>query len=266
MRPDEQFHLDRIEVAHRDHSHEIGSIPIGVELLETVVRERPNDLWLADWQPVGVTRILEQDRQLCVQHPGAGSESGSPFLQDDAALFVDLFRIERDSVRPFLQDEQRAIDHGWIVGRNLQLVDRLVEARVGVDVRAETHARGLQKPDDVLLRKTARAVEAHVLNEVSETALIIVFENRSCVDDQPKLRAILRSLVGPDVISQAVGERTHGNPRVDGNHCREWGVLRAGGDGALSRRHGAGRRDHQRQKHQPCLDARDHDGYHFTTA
>ena len=39
------------------------------------------------------------------------------------------------SVRPVLEDEQRLIDDRRVVGRDLQLVDRLVEAGVRVDVR-----------------------------------------------------------------------------------------------------------------------------------
>ena len=78
-----------------------------------------------------------------------------------------------------------------VVGGNLQLVDGLVEARVGVDVRAEAHAGRLQEGDDVLLREVPRAVEAHVLDEVREPALVVVFENRSGIDDEPELGATL---------------------------------------------------------------------------
>ena len=121
-----------------------------------------------------------------------------------------------------------------IVGRNLQLVDGLVEARVGVDVRAEAHADRLHERDDVLLREVARAVERHVLDEVREPALIVVFEDRAGVDDEPELGAALRLLVRADVVAQAVRQRADGDPRVDGNGRRQRRVLRAGGDGALS--------------------------------
>ena len=119
-------------------------------------------------------------------------------------------------MRPVFHDEERPVDDGGIVGGNLQLVDRLVEARVGIDMRAEAHARRLQERDDVLLREVSRAVESHVLDEVREPSLIVVFENRSRVDHQPELGAALRLLILADVVAQAVRQRADGDPRVDG--------------------------------------------------
>ena len=127
------------------------------------------------------------------------------------------------------------VDDGRAVGRNLQLVDRLVEAGVGVDVRAEAHAGRLQERDDVLLGKVARAVEGHVLDEVRQPALVVVFEHRSGVDHEPELGAVLRLLVGADVVAHAVRERADRDPRVDGNGGRQGRVVRPGHDGALAR-------------------------------
>ena len=263
MRPDERFDLRRIEVAHGDHRHEIGPIPIRVELLQTVVRERPNDVRLSDGEALGIARVLEQDGQLHVQHAGACAEAHAPLFQDDAALFLDLGRIEGDGVGPILQDQQRPVDHVGIVGGNLQLVDGLIKAGVGVDVRAEAHARRLQKCDDLLLREVTRAVEAHVFHEVREAPLVVVFENRTRADDQPKRRAALRLLVGAHVVAQTVGERADGNPRIDRNDRGQRYVLRAGGDGALSGRHEAGRRRRdQRQQQQRGACAKSHNRFY----
>ncbi len=255
-----------IEVADGDDRHQVGSIPVGVELLQAIVRKRADDLGLADRQALGVARVLEQHGQLHVQHPRAWPEPRAPLLQDDAALLVDLLGIERDGVRPVLQDEERPIDHARVVGGNLQLVDRLVEARVGVDVRTEAHACRLQERDDVLFREVARAVEAHVLDEVREPPLVVVLENRSGVDHEPELGATLRLLVDAEVIAQAVGKRADGNARIDGNGSRQRNVLRPGRDGALRARHNAGTcRERQRQEHQGRAGAKDHERHHFTS-
>ena len=77
---------------------------------------------------------------------------------------------------------------GLLVG-NLQLVDGLVEARVRVHVRAEPHAERLHEVGDVLLREVPGAVEGHVLDEVGEPALVVVFEDRARLDDEPKFGA-----------------------------------------------------------------------------
>ena len=192
---DQAFDPRRIEVADGDDGHEIGAIPVRVELLQTVVLEVPDDLGRSDRHARGIPRVLEQDRKLRVQDPRVGAETHPPLLQDDAALLVDLVRVEGHRVRPVLEDQQRPVDDARIVGGNLQLVDRLVEARIGVDVRSEAHPGRLEKRDDFLLREVTRAVEAHVLDEVREPALIVLFENRSCVDDEPELGPGLRILL-----------------------------------------------------------------------
>ena len=205
---------------------------------------------------------IEQDRELRVQDPRVGAETHPPLLQDDAALLVDLVRVEGHRVRPVLEDQQRPVDDARIVGGNLQLVDRLIEARIGVDVRSEAHPGRLEKRDDFLLREVTRAVEAHVLHEVREPALIVLFENRSCVDDEPELGPGLRILVGTHVVPHPVGERADRDPRIDGNGLSEWRVVSAGCDGALRRRHHAGRGGNgQRQKHQVCAGAEVHPGH-----
>ncbi len=226
MRLDERLDGGRIEVADDNHRHQVGAIPVGVELLQAIVGERANDLWLADRQTLGVARILEQDRQLRVEDPRVGAEAGAPLLEDDATLLVDLGRLERHGVRPVLEDQQGPIDDGGTVGRNLQLVDRLVEAGVGVDVGAEAHARRLQERDHVLLGKVTRAVEGHVLDEVRQPALVVVFEHRPGVDDEPELGTILRLLVDADVVAHAVGQRADRDPRIDGNGRRQRRVVR----------------------------------------
>ena len=94
--------------------------------------------------------------------------------------------------------------HLGLVGRHLEHVDGLVEAGVGVDVGAEAHAERLDERHELLLGKVLGAVEGHVLDEVREPALVVVFENRAGVDDEPELGALLRLLVGADVVVQAV--------------------------------------------------------------
>ena len=92
-------------------------------------------------------------------------------------------------MRPVFEDEQRPVDHRGIVGGDLQFVDGFIEARVGIHVRAEPHAERLHEAGDVLLGEVQRAVEAHMLDEVREPALIFVFEHGARVDDEPKLGA-----------------------------------------------------------------------------
>ncbi len=216
--------LDRglVEIADRDDRHQVGPIPVRVELRQPIVLEALEDLLLADRKPLGVARALEQHRQLLVEHARARAAAEAPLLDDDAALLVDLGRIERDVAAPSPRGSRTlCATHVRLVGRHLQHVDRLVEARVRVDVRAEPHADRLHEVDDVLLREVLRAVERHVLDEVREPALVVVLEHRAGVDDEPQLRALLGPFVRADVVAQAVRELARRDLRIDGNLLSE---------------------------------------------
>ena len=207
------------------------------------------DLRRADGQARGVAGILQQHRQLRVEDPGVGTETRAPLLEDDATLLVDLGRFERHGVRPVLEEQQGSVDDGRAIGRNPQLVDRLIEAGVGVDVGAKAHSGRLQERDPVLLGKVTRPVEGHVLDKVRQPALVVVFEHRSGVHHEPDLGTVLRLLVGADVVAHPVRERAHRDPWVDGNGGRQGRVVRPGHDGALARGGQAGANGECRKHH-----------------
>ena len=132
-------------------------------------------------------------------------------------------------MRPVLHDEHRPIDHGEAVGGNLQLVHRLVEARVRVHVRAEPHAERLDERDHVLPGKVLRAVEGHVLDEMRQAPLVVVLEHRPGVDDQSQLGAPARLPVRPHEILQPVGEPAFADLRIDRDDLGERVGRRRGG-------------------------------------
>ena len=144
--------------------------------------------------------------------------------------------------RPVLEDVERLAFDVRGVGRDLKLVDRLVEARRGVDVGPEAHADGLEVAHELVLREARRAVERHVLEEVREPALVVVLEDRTGVHDEPELGALLGLGVPADVVAEPVRQRAdddvriarkrRGARRVDGRRAR----CRTGG--ALSERRG----------------------------
>ena len=91
------------------------------------------------------------------------------------------------------------------------------------------------KPATSCSGKVQRAVEAHMLDEVREPALIVVFEHGTRVDDEPKFGAGLRLLVRADVVAQTIRERADRDQRIDRNGLAERGLLNARRDGRLLR-------------------------------
>ena len=103
MRPDLRFDRRLVEIADGDDRHQVGPVPIGVELLQPVVIDVLDDLGLADRQPLGVARAVEQDRKLRVLYPLVGAQPEPPFLQDDASFLVDRREDRRRRCAPSLR-------------------------------------------------------------------------------------------------------------------------------------------------------------------
>ena len=204
---DRLLHLGGVEVADGDDRLEVGPIPVAVEPRDLAVREAFEHLHRADRDALGVPRALEQDRELLVLHPGARAAPPAPLLDHDAALLVDLLAVERDAAGPVLQDLEAALEDLGVVGRDLQHVDGLVEAGVGVEVGPEAHADAFEVVDQLVAGEAAGAVEGHVLDEVGEAALGVVLDDRADVDQQSQLRPRFRLGVGADVVVRPLSRR-----------------------------------------------------------
>jgi len=252
--------LDRrlVEVADGDDRHLVRAVPVLVEAPQRVVRERLEALLGADGQPLGVTRSLQQDRELLVAHPGARAASLPPLLDDDAALLVDLGRREGQVVRPVFQDQERFLEQLRLVGGNLQHVHGLVEARVGVDARAGAHPDRFHELDHRRSREVRGAVECHVLDEVREPELVLVLEHGPRVHRQAQLGPFRGQLVGADVVAETVREPADGDERVHrdrvGGSQRLRQLLHLGGQRGWGRRH---LRCRERGDHQACAGRHD---------
>ena len=169
---DELLGFGHRDVADHDHGHAIGAIPLLVEREQAFARRLLEHFRQSDRQPLGIARALEDHRQLLVGEARSGAEPAAPLLEDDAAFLLDLGRQQRDAGGEIAQHEHAAIDIARAIGRNLEHVDRLVERRRGVDVRAEARADRFEERDQLARLEMLGAVERHVLEEVREAALI----------------------------------------------------------------------------------------------
>ena len=94
---------------------------------------------------------------------------------DDAAFLVDFGGIECQTVSPVAEDEEAGVH---IVGRNghvVDVVDRFIGCRVGIEVLSELHTDCFAILCQVVTGEVVRTVETHVFEEVGETALVFLF-------------------------------------------------------------------------------------------
>ena len=144
-----------------------------------------------------------------------------PFRRHDAALAIDPALIEGGTLGPILQDEQRAIQDTGPVGRDPQCVLRIVVAGLRVRIRTDAETERRQEIDEPLLRKMPGTLELHVFDEVRQPLLIVVFENRTGLDNEPQLSAVRRLGVRADVIAEAVGQPPNEHVGINRHRLRE---------------------------------------------
>src|SRR5712691_1180753 len=244
MRDDHRLDRRRVEVADGNHRHQVGAVPIRVELSQSSGADVLNDLRAPDRRAVRIARAFQQYGHLRIAQARLGAQTEPPFFEDDAALLLDLGGVKRNVVSPVFHDQQRPINDGAAVGRDLELIDRLVEARTGIHMRAEPHPERLDERGDVLPGKMPRTIEAHMLDEMRQAPLVIVLEHRAGVDHESQFGATTGLRVRPNEVLQAVGKPADPDLRVDGDDLGEWSLRRPAG-----RRRGLGNGHGGRSRH-----------------
>ena len=96
---------------------------------------------------------------------------------------------ERGGMRPVFEHLHRAIEAPRHVRRDPERVLRVVVAGLRVGIRANAQAERREELSDARPREALRAFEFHVLDEVREPLLVVVFEHGAGFDDEAELGA-----------------------------------------------------------------------------
>ena len=182
--PDLRLDQLGIEIAHCDDGHQVGPVPALVVVPETLHRGRLDHLGQADRVAVGVARGAEHRRDQGLPDARVEPLPQPPLLQDDVALQLHLFGCEAYRVRPVAEDLEGGLEDVRIVGRNLEPVQGVVVAGLGVQVGTEGAADRLEVFDDLLLGEALGAVERHVFHEMRQPALVLFLEDGACPQHQ----------------------------------------------------------------------------------
>ena len=139
---------------------------------------------------------------------------------DDATLLVNLLGLQEQSVGPVVQNQQTRVDdalarRGYIT----YIIYRLVDRGIGVEVGSELHTDSLAPLHDIVTLEVLGTVEAHVLQEVSQSALLVILLNGAHALCDVELGTLLGPSIMTNVISQSVVQLTDFYLGVNG-HCR----------------------------------------------
>ena len=175
---DAGFHLVYVDVTDNDDSLIVGAIPFVVVVAQVLVGEVHHYFHRTDRQTVGILASCKHLGQDFLYDAPVGVVAGTPLFVYHTALAVYLIVFEQDGARPVVQYEEAGVYQSG-VGRGYvrYAIYRLVESGVGIDVGAEFYTVVFEIVEHCFPREVLQPVECHVLQEVSQTALVLFFEN-----------------------------------------------------------------------------------------
>ena len=200
-----RFHGVRIDIAHCDHRHQIGPVPVTVETAQRCRRRVADDFQIADRTALGVAGFAQQEGdQLLVQAAKDALVSQAFLFEDDAAFFVYFLIGDGGAAGPVLDHLECGVDDRFVIGGKLQEVDGLFVGCVGVHIPPEGHTDAFEVVDQRLFGEALGAVEHHVFEEVGQPQLVVILLDGTGVDDQHQGGAVGRFGIVTDVVGQPV--------------------------------------------------------------
>ena len=199
------LNLVHIHVAHYQHTLQVRTVPFLIIVAQCLIGEVVHYLHRTDRQTVCILAALVQCRQCLFVHTHHGSHARTPFLVNHATFLVYLFRVQCQVVGPVVQHQQTRVDDAVAYHRHVgDVVHRLVQRGICIQVLAELHADFLQILPQQVAGEMRRTVKAHVLQEVRQTALVVLFQNGTHVLRNVEIGPLFGQLVMADVIRQSV--------------------------------------------------------------
>ena len=172
------LHLVHIDIAHHYDSLQVGAIPLIIIVAQVLIGEVIDNVHRANGHAVLILGAGIDLGHGLLHEPlnGTACPSRAPLLVNHAALLVYLGILEQQVVAPVVEHEQTGIENALALERGRSdVIDGLVDGGVGIEVGTKLHADGLAPRHDAqslaFAGEVLRAVEGHVLQEVSQSAL-----------------------------------------------------------------------------------------------
>ena len=100
-----------------------------------------------------------------------------------------------------MQDQQAGVDNALAGDRSVHNhIDRFVETGISVEVLTSAHPDALGEFVHAVSREMLGPVERHVLEEMGQSALVLIFQDRSDVLGDKEIRTVFRLCVVADIV------------------------------------------------------------------
>ena len=160
-----------INISDNDDRLVIGTVPLLVIRFQCLGLEVIYNLHLADRHAPTVFAARVKCLEITFEQSRRGRRAQSPFLMNNAAFLVYLFRIECQCTRPVAENEQTGVERRGSDCRHVvDIVHCAVDRGIGIEVFSELHAQRFEIINNAIARKMSRTIKA-----VCQSPLVFVF-------------------------------------------------------------------------------------------
>ena len=178
---------------------------------------------------MGIAHRIHHGQEL-LQHADGGIGTNTPFLMDDATLVVNILIGEQQVASPVVENQQTRI-YG---GRNgsyryiIYIIYGLVDAGIGIEILTKLHTDTLTILDDAIAGEVLGTIEAHVLQKMCQSALVLLFKDRAYLLSNVEVGLTLGLSIVTDIIRHSILKFAHSYGRVNRNRLTLLGISGAG--------------------------------------
>ncbi len=198
------FHQVRVHIADDDQHAALRRVIVPIICFQSFRRRGLDHLHRADGVTLGDDRVRIQEGVIRVEEAPDRRVAEALFAQDNAALAINRLAVEDHFRSGFTQQEQAHIQHVFGIAGQIQLIAHHFAPGEGVGVRTKRQPVTLQQRHHLAFRHVSGAVERHVLDEVRQTALIILFSQRPHIKHHAQGRRAGRGVVFQNRVAKPV--------------------------------------------------------------
>ena len=141
--------------------------------------------------------------------------TGAKFLHNNTTLRVNLRWLKCNKLRPVVKNKESQIDVLCCYGQILNLILCIVPRCRSIEVKTELNSRSLQTLNHRLIWEILRAIESHMLKEVSQSLLVILLLHSTHIVVDIETRLTLGLLIVADIVGHTIIQFANANGRVE---------------------------------------------------
>ncbi len=210
------FDVGRVDVTDYDDSLIVGTIPCLIVVADSLRLEVVDHFHDADRQTMSVFAVGIDGGEEFFEDTHLANHGAAPFFMNHTTFLVDFLGVESKVVGPVVEDKEARVlyaltSHGHVGN----VVDSLINTGVGIEVDAKLHTNRFEPVAERRAGIIGCAVETHVFKEVSQTALVVFFENRTDRLGDIEIGLAFGRFIMTDVVGEAIVEFAFDNRTVD---------------------------------------------------